>query len=90
MQGCLNTTVGWKHWPCLFPQHGPGRKHERSIVLEPWQRAIVDAHPGPLLRGLFHSDGFRVTNWTAPRRNVVSVARHDDVARLDVIVGPKS
>ena len=24
----------WKHWPCLFPQHGPGRKHERPIVLE--------------------------------------------------------
>ena len=20
----------WKHWTCLFPQHGPGRKHERS------------------------------------------------------------
>ncbi len=53
----------WKHWPCLFPQHGPGRKHERPIVLEPWQRAIVDEHPGDLLRGLFHSDGARVANW---------------------------
>ena len=53
----------WKHWPCLFPQHGPGRKHERPIVLEPWQRAIVDDHPGDLLRGLFHSDGARVANW---------------------------
>jgi hypothetical protein len=20
--GCLITTVGWQHWPCLFPQHG--------------------------------------------------------------------
>ena len=20
--GCLSTSVGWKHWPCLFPQHG--------------------------------------------------------------------
>ena len=28
----------WKHWPCLFPQHGPGRKHERKIRLEAWQR----------------------------------------------------
>jgi hypothetical protein len=27
---------------------------------------------------------------TAPRPNLVSVARHDDVARLDQIVGPKS
>ena len=53
----------WKHWPCLFPQHGPGRKHERPIVLEPWQRAIVVEHPGDFLRGLFHSDGARVANW---------------------------
>ena len=21
-----------KHWPCVFPQHGPGRKHERPMV----------------------------------------------------------
>ena len=26
----------WKHWPCLFPQHGPGRKHERRIALVDW------------------------------------------------------
>jgi len=31
--------------PVLFPQHGPGRKHERPIVLEDWQRDIVDRHP---------------------------------------------
>jgi hypothetical protein len=54
----------WQHWPCLFPQHGPGRKHERPIVLEDWQRSIVEAHPGPFLRGLFHSDGCRVMNST--------------------------
>jgi hypothetical protein len=52
------------HWPCLFPQHGPGHKHERPIVLEPWQAAIVEQHPGRFLRGLFHSDGCRITNWT--------------------------
>lgn len=62
--GCVITTVGWKHWPCLFPKHGPGRKHERSIVLEEWQRSIVEAHPGAFLRGLFHSDGCRAKNWT--------------------------
>jgi hypothetical protein len=33
-------------------------------VLEDWQREIVAEHPGPLLRGLFHSDGCRITNWT--------------------------
>jgi hypothetical protein len=61
--GCLITTVGWKHWPCLFPQHGAGRKHERPIVLSDWQQEIVGEHPWDLLRGLFHSDGSRVANW---------------------------
>jgi len=56
-----------KHWLCLFPQHGPGTKHTRSIVLEPWQQTVVDEHPGPLLRGLFHSDGCRILNWTQKR-----------------------
>ena len=63
LQGCTATTVSWKHWSCLFPQHGPGRKHERPIVLAAWQSALLTRHPGPFLRGLFHSDGCRVANW---------------------------
>ena len=51
-----------KHWPCLFPQHGPGRKHERKIELEAWQQEIVNSHPGDFARGLFHSDGCRLIN----------------------------
>lgn len=62
--GCTNVQSQWQHWPCLFPQHGPGRKHERPIILEDRQRAVVEDHPGPFLRGLFHSDGCRVDNWT--------------------------
>ncbi|MFI8356319.1 helix-turn-helix domain-containing protein [Streptomyces cyaneofuscatus] len=62
--GCHNIKVYSKHLACLFPQHGPGRKHERAIALEPWQQAIVDAHPWQLVRGLIHSDGCRITNWT--------------------------
>lgn len=61
--GAVVCTVSWKHWTCLFPQHGPGRKHERPIVLERWQREVVEAHPAAFLRGLFHSDGSRVRNW---------------------------
>jgi hypothetical protein len=61
--GCLVITVSWKHWPCLFPQHGPGPKHLRTLVLEDWQREIIDAEPAAFLRGLFHSDGCRVNNW---------------------------
>ena len=61
--GCAEIKSYSTHWTCLFPQHGPGRKHERQIVLEQWQQEIVDAHAGPFLRGLIHSDGCRVTNW---------------------------
>ncbi|WP_200941916.1 hypothetical protein [Angustibacter sp. Root456] len=43
--GCVHVTSYSKHWPCLFPQHGPGRKHERPIVLEPWQRESSSAIP---------------------------------------------
>jgi hypothetical protein len=61
--GAVVATVSWKHWPCLFPQHGAGRKHERPIVLEPWQTQVVTMFPDAFLRGLFHSDGARVNNW---------------------------
>lgn len=63
-QGCQYVTCYSKHWPCLFPQHGPGKKHNRTIALELWQLEIVDAHPWDFVRGLIHSDGCRITNWT--------------------------
>jgi hypothetical protein len=63
-QGCVAVTSYSSHWPTIFPQHGPGKKHEREIALEPWQQAIVDANPWEFVRGLIHSDGCRVTNWT--------------------------
>ncbi|MFG1950833.1 helix-turn-helix domain-containing protein [Micromonospora sp. NPDC048830] len=61
-QGCISVQSYGTHWPCLLPQHGPGRKHERPIILADWQREIVTAHPGDFVRGLFHSDGCRVSN----------------------------
>jgi len=45
-----------------FPQHGPGKKHERPISLELWQREIVAQFPKPLIRGFIHSDGSRSIN----------------------------
>ncbi|MBO4210682.1 transcriptional regulator [Micromonospora echinofusca] len=60
--GCVSVQSYGTHWPCLLPQHGPGKKHERPIVLAGWQREIVAAQPGHLLRGLFHSDGARFAN----------------------------
>ncbi|MFF4499162.1 transcriptional regulator [Streptomyces sp. NPDC001401] len=63
-EGCTMVTSYNRRWPALFPQHGPGKKHERRIALEPWQQEIVDAHPWQFIRGLIHSDGCRITNWT--------------------------
>jgi hypothetical protein len=62
-EGCTEVTAYSKHWPCLFPQHGPGKKHRRKIELTVWQQELVDADPRPLVRGLLHSDGCRVLNW---------------------------
>jgi hypothetical protein len=128
--GCTEVASCSKHWPCLFPQHGPGRKHLREIRLESWQGVVVAANSGHFARGLFHSDGYRGINrvrapladgdrwyeyprylftnesadilrlcgealdrlgveWRFSRRNSISVARREAVARLDEFVGPK-
>ncbi|MFD6194730.1 helix-turn-helix domain-containing protein [Streptomyces sp. NPDC060275] len=63
--GCVELKSYTKHWCCMFPQHGPGKKHHRRIALERWQQIIVDASPWEFIRGLIHSDGCRITNWTA-------------------------
>ena len=63
--GAIRVEARWKHWPCVFPQHGAGRKHLRRIELQPWQREIVAKYPEQLLRGLFHSDGCRFVNWAS-------------------------
>jgi hypothetical protein len=57
---CVEVYSSSKHWPCLFPQHGPGKKHERPIQLSQWQREIVRENHRPFLRGLIHSDGTRI------------------------------
>jgi transcriptional regulator with XRE-family HTH domain len=49
-------------WPALFPQHGPGFKHDRPIALVDWQKDITAEHPESFLRGLLHSDGCRSMN----------------------------
>ncbi|MEV8533042.1 helix-turn-helix domain-containing protein [Streptomyces sp. NPDC051211] len=87
-QGCVAVTSYGRHWTCLFPQHGPGKKHERRIALEPWQQEIVDAHPWKLVRGLIHSDGCRITNWTERNGKRYEYPRYfftnrsDDIRRL--------
>ncbi len=60
--GCVELYSNWKHWICLFPQHGRGPKHLRQIALEPWQEHLVTQHLGQFLAGLIHSDGCRCVN----------------------------
>jgi hypothetical protein len=74
--GCISISSYSTHWPCLFPQHGPGKKHERSIALEPWQQAIVDEHPRAFLRGLIESDGSRHLNTVKAREKTYSYSRY--------------
>jgi hypothetical protein len=73
-----------KSWPCLFPQHGIGKKHERPIALTVWQRAGVERAPGLLLRGLIHSDGCRFTDSTdaSPFVRYAFTNRSADIRRI--------
>jgi hypothetical protein len=48
-----------RQWPSLFPQMGPGHKHERRIVLADWQTEITREHGWAFIRGLLESDGSR-------------------------------
>ncbi|WP_371615353.1 helix-turn-helix domain-containing protein [Streptomyces sp. NBC_00454] len=87
-QGCVEVKSYTHHWTCLFPQHGPGKKHDRRIVLEGWQQEIIDAHPWEFIRGLIHSDGCRVTNWTVRNGKRYEYPRYfftnksDDIRKL--------
>lgn len=64
VKGSRCVTVGSysQAWLDAFPQHGPGRKHERKIELAYWQQAIVEKHTDWFLRGLIESDGCRTIN----------------------------
>ena len=53
-----------RHWTCLFPQHGPGKKHDRPIALEAWQETLVAHAPWAFLRGCIRSDGCIFLNRT--------------------------
>ena len=85
---CAVITSYWNSWPCLLPQHGPGRKHKRPIVLESWQRDLVGDDPRGLIRGLIHTDGWRGVNkvhvkgrdYAYPRYQFSN--RSDDIRRI--------
>lgn len=83
-KGCVVVSHYSKHWPCLLPQHGPGRKHLRPIRLVPWQEVLVKQATEQFIRGLIDSDGCRVV---ANDRGIRSVRYHfsnrsDDIRGL--------
>ena len=61
---CHEVWVHCLHLGCLFPQHGPGKKHKRTLALEAWQAALVEAAPWGFLRGCISSDGCAFLNRT--------------------------
>jgi hypothetical protein len=85
---CVEVTCTWRRWLCLFPQHGPGRKHHREIKLAEWQQRIVEEMPQPCLRGLIQTDGWRGLNrvhvkgkdYAYPRYQFSN--RSDDIRKL--------
>lgn len=88
---CAEDYLYSKHWPCLFPQHGPGKKHHRPIRLEPWQRALVNQATEEFIRGLYCAALDRLgIPWTQNSRYEIAVYRKAATARLDEFVGPKS
>jgi hypothetical protein len=81
----VDIVSAWRGWPCLLPQHGPGRKHRREIRLVPWQWKIVDAYAGPFLRGLIHSDGWRGVNRVHVKGRTYEYPRYQFSNRSDDI-----
>jgi hypothetical protein len=80
--GCTDVYLCSKHWPCLFPQHGPDKKHTRRIALERWQQALVDRATEEFILGLIHSDGCRVV---ANDRGVTSIRYHFSNRSEDIL-----
>jgi hypothetical protein len=74
--GTIVVTSYFCWWPRLIPQHGPGRKHERKIVLTGWQLALTSRHPRELVRGLIHSDGCRFVARQPGRQCTYSYPRY--------------
>jgi hypothetical protein len=72
------------HLKCLFPQDGQGKKHERRITLEHWQRCLVEQAQWGLLRGCIRSDGRVFVNRTGPYEYLTYdfSNKSDDIVRL--------
>jgi hypothetical protein len=66
--GCVDVSVYSSHLPCLLPQHGSRKKHERAIRLEGWQQDLLDEAPWPFIRACIRTDGCAFINRTDVHR----------------------
>jgi hypothetical protein len=60
--GCHQLTSSSKHWPCLFPQHGPGGSTSARSLSRTGNRRSSTPILARSYAGCFHSDGCRCTN----------------------------
>jgi len=83
---CVNVSCYSVHWPCVLPQHGRRKKHERRIALEPWQLDLFEQAPWAFLRGCIRSDGSCFINRTEPYEYLSYdfSNRSEDIVRLFV------
>jgi hypothetical protein len=80
----VDVSCYYKFWLDLLPQHATGRKHDREIKLLDWQQRIIEIYPLEFVRGLYHSDGSRFSNFVSgkdyPRYAFTN--NSDDIRRL--------
>lgn len=60
----------------LFPQHGKGKKHDRKLILEDWQKEIIKEFPEEFIKACVQSDGCiyiqKVSNRQYHRHNFIN------------------
>lgn len=71
----------------LFPQHGVGKKHTRTIRLKDWQNDIVKKYPEEFIRGCIQSDGsiYEQNVKKYKYKNYCFVNKSEDIAKLFIL-----
>lgn len=66
--------------PVIFPQHGIGRKHDRSIELSEWQLSLIDS--ASIVKGLIMSDGSIYVESRNAYTNLNFTNKSEDIIRI--------
>lgn len=90
-KNCIEIYLYSSHILKLFPQHGEGRKHQRPIVLEDWQKDIIDEYHIEFLKGLIYTDGsfylsqnkYECCNFTNKSKDIIELCSNA-MRKLDI------